>query len=80
MKPGTCVTEAEIATSAPWPAGWRHKRRLADVHDDVWHATPATATVMDVSLTPKFVPLTVTLAPPRAGPLNASTDVITGAS
>jgi hypothetical protein len=80
MKPGTCVTEAESATAAPWPAGWRHKRRFTEVHDDVWHAAPATATVTDVSLTPKFVPTTVTLAPPIAGPLNTSAQVITGAS
>jgi hypothetical protein len=63
----------------PLPAGSRHSIEVADLQLLVVHGVAPMEMVGDVSVEPKFVPDSESVAPPVVGPFGALTCVITGA-
>ena len=63
----------------PLPAGSRHIIEVADLQLLVVHGVAPMEMVGDVSVSPKFVPDSESVAPPVVGPFGALTSVNTGA-
>ena len=78
------VRDATIAVVAidcfPLPAGCRHIIEVADLQLLVVHGVAPMEMVGDVSVEPKFVPDSVSVAPPLVGPFSALQSVTTGAA
>ena len=64
----------------PLPAGCRHIIEVADLQLLVVHGVAPMEMVGDVSVEPKFVPDSESVAPPVVGPFGALTCVNTGAA
>ncbi len=82
-RPGSapiCDATLDVAFKhLPVPAGCRHNIEVADLQLLMVHCVTPMEIVGDVSAGPKFVPDSVSVAPPVVGPLTGRVNVIEGA-